>query len=178
MQLRDAGRLDLDDPAAPDMARWLSFQLRAYRPLPADSPVLSGASLREMHKPRYLAGDDWTSAWGISWCANRRDHVTWIQHSGALPGFTSTVCFDPRTQFGAIVLINGTSRSVELAPELASVARRLAPSATQTLTPMPEQYRPLLGIYAGSGLAGGVLRLEWCDGKLAFMRLDPVPAST
>jgi CubicO group peptidase (beta-lactamase class C family) len=143
---------------ADDMARWLSFQLRAYRQLSADSSVLSAASLREMHKPRYLADDDWTSAWGISWCANRHDHVTWIQHSGGLPGFTSTVCFDPREQVGAIVLINGTSRNVELAPELASVARRLARSAppvTQTPTPMPEQYQPLLGIYAGSGLAGG-----------------------
>jgi CubicO group peptidase (beta-lactamase class C family) len=166
---------------AEDMARWLSFQLRAYRQPSADSPVLSAASLREMHKPRYLADDDWTSAWGISWCANRRDHVTWIQHSGALPGFTSTVCFDPRKQVGAIVLINGTSRNVELAPELASVARRLAPStpsapsATQTPLPMPEQYRPLLGIYAGSGLAAGVLRLQWCDGKLTFVNQEPDP---
>jgi len=163
---------------ADDMARWLSFQLRAYRQLSADSSVLSAASLREMHKPRYLADDDWTSAWGISWCANRHDHVTWIQHSGGLPGFTSTVCFDPREQVGAIVLINGTSRNIELAPELASVARRLAPSAppaTQTPTPMPEQYRPLLGIYAGSGLAAGVLRLEWCDGKLAFVNQEPAP---
>jgi CubicO group peptidase (beta-lactamase class C family) len=163
---------------AEDMARWLSFQLRAYQQLSADSPVLPAASLREMHKPRYLADDDWTSAWGISWCANRRDHVTWIQHSGGLPGFTSTVCFDPREQVGAIVLINGTSRNVELAPELASVARRLARSAppvTQTPTPMPEQYRPLLGIYAGSGLAGGVLRLEWCDGRLAFVNQEPAP---
>jgi hypothetical protein len=36
---------------------------------------------------------------------------------------------------------------------------------------VPGQYRPLLGIYAGSGLAGGVLRLEWREGKLAFV--DP-----
>jgi CubicO group peptidase (beta-lactamase class C family) len=163
---------------AEDMARWLSFQLRAYQQLPAGSPVLPAASLREMHKPRYLADDDWTSAWGISWCANRHDHVTWIQHSGGLPGFTSTVCFDPREQVGAIVLINGTSRNVELAPELASAARRLARSAppvTQTPAPMPEQYRPLLGIYAGSGLAGGVLRLEWRDGTLAFVNQEPAP---
>jgi CubicO group peptidase (beta-lactamase class C family) len=163
---------------AQDLARWLSFQLRAHRQRPADSPVLSAASLREMHKPRYLADDDWTSAWGISWCANRRDHLTWIQHSGALPGFTSTVCFDPRSQVGAVVLINGTSRNVELAPELASIARRLAPAAPpapQTPAPIPEHYRPLLGIYAGSGLAGGVLRLEWRDEKLTFVNQEPGP---
>ena len=93
MQLRDAGRLDLDDPAVKylpelrgavspfaaieavtgvpagvaegglwpcvaDLARWICFQLRAYTGLSADSPVLAAASLREMHKPRYLADDD------------------------------------------------------------------------------------------------------------------------
>ena len=159
---------------AEDMARWISFQLRAYRRPPADSPVLAAASLREMHKPRYLADDDWTSAWGISWCGNRRDDVIWIQHSGGLLGFTTTVCFDPREQVGAIVLLNGTGRNVELGPDLASAGRRLArsaPPATGTPAPMPEQYRPLLAMYAGSGLAGGVLRLEWRDGKLAFV--DP-----
>ncbi len=60
----------------PDLARWISFQLRAYTRPAADSPVLAAASLREMHKPRYLADDDWTSAWGISWCADRRDGVS------------------------------------------------------------------------------------------------------
>ena len=56
-----------------DLATWLSFQLRAHRDPAAPSPVLSAASLRQMHKPRYLAGDDWTQAWGISWCATRQD---------------------------------------------------------------------------------------------------------
>jgi len=58
-----------------DLARWISFQLRAYAAdtytsPAADSPVLAAASRREMHKPRYLADDDWTSAWGISWCGS------------------------------------------------------------------------------------------------------------
>ena len=74
-----------------------------------------------MHKPRYLADDDWTSAWGISWCADRQDGVSWIRHSGGLPGFTTSVCFDPRQQVGAIVLHNGTSFT-ETARELAVTA--------------------------------------------------------
>jgi CubicO group peptidase (beta-lactamase class C family) len=59
-----------------DLARWIAFHLRAYTGPAADSPVLAAASLREMHKPRYLADDDWTSAWGISWCADRQDDVS------------------------------------------------------------------------------------------------------
>jgi CubicO group peptidase (beta-lactamase class C family) len=156
----------------PDLARWISFQLRAYTQPDADSPVLAAASLREMHKPRYLADDDWTSAWGISWCADRRDDVSWIQHSGGLPGFTTSVCFDPRRQVGAIVLHNGPSFTAEIARELAVTARRLAgsaPSAVAVPVPAPAQYRPLLGLYARTGLGGGVLSLQWRSGKLAFL---------
>jgi CubicO group peptidase (beta-lactamase class C family) len=155
-----------------DLARWISFQLRAYTMPAADSPVLAAASLREMHKPRYLADDQWTSAWGISWCADRHDDVSWIQHSGGLPGYTTSVCFDPRQQVGAIVLHNGPSFTTEIARELAVTAGRLtgsAPSAAAVPAPAPAQYRPLLGLYARTGLGGGVLSLEWRAGKLAFL---------
>jgi CubicO group peptidase (beta-lactamase class C family) len=154
-----------------DLGRWISFHLRPYQETAADSPVLAAASLREMHNPRYLAGNDWTRAWGISWIANRRDDVTWIQHSGELPGFTCTVCFDPVEQVGAIVLLNGIGGSSELAFELASIARRLARSAPQPVRvpgPMPRQYGPLLGIYSRPAPIGGTFRLQWRDGSLAF----------
>jgi CubicO group peptidase (beta-lactamase class C family) len=161
-----------------DLARWISFQLRAYTKPAADSPVLAAASLREMHKPRYLADDDWTSAWGISWCADRQDGVSWIQHSGGLPGFTTSVCFDPGQQVGAIVLHNGTSFTAEIARELAGTARRLAGPALPAVAvpaPAPAQHRPLLGLYARTGLGGGVLSLEWRAGKLAF-RIPEIPS--
>jgi CubicO group peptidase (beta-lactamase class C family) len=141
-----------------DLARWISFQLGAYTGPAAGSPVLAAASLREMHKPRYLADDDWTSAWGMSWNAERRDDVTWIQHSGRLPGFTTSVCFDPTQQVGAIALHNGPSFTAEIARELAITTRRLAgfaPSAGAVPAPAPAGYRPLLGLYGGAAWAAG-----------------------
>jgi CubicO group peptidase (beta-lactamase class C family) len=153
----------------PDLATWLCFQLRAHRDPPAESPVLSAASLCQMHRPRYLAGDGWAEAWGISWCATRQGDTTWITHSGGVPGYTSTVCFDPETQVGAIVLVNGNTASAALAMDLATTARRLAGSAPpliQPPLPAPREYLPLLGIYARSGLRGWLLRLEWRDAKL------------
>jgi CubicO group peptidase (beta-lactamase class C family) len=154
-----------------DLASWLSFQLRAHRDPAAESPVLSAATLRQMHKPRYLAGDGWAEAWGISWCATRQDDSVWIMHSGGVPGYTSTVCFDPETQVGAIVLLNQTTASAALGMDLAATARRLARSAPppiQPPPPAPPEYLPLLGIYARPGLGGWLLRLEWRDGKLTF----------
>jgi hypothetical protein len=158
-----------------DLARWIGFQLRAYASPAADSPVLAAASLREMHKARYLADDTWTTAWGVGWGSNRRDDVIWIQHSGGLPGFTSTVCFDPRTEVGAIVLVNGTSGSVQLGVDLASIARTVvlaAPPAIEAPQPAPGHYLPLLGIYARPGLGGWMLRLEWRDGNLTITTPD------
>jgi CubicO group peptidase (beta-lactamase class C family) len=154
-----------------DLARWISFQLRAYTGTAVESPVLAAASLQEMHKPRYLADDDWLSAWGISWYADRRDGVSWIGHSGGIPGFTTSVRFDPQQQVGAIVLHNGPSFTAELARELAVTACRLAgPAAPSAIpAPAPERYRPLLGLYTRTGLGGGVLSLEWRAGKLAFL---------
>jgi D-alanyl-D-alanine carboxypeptidase len=154
-----------------DLARWISFQLGAYQNPAGDSAVLSAASLREMHRLRYLADDDWTIAWGISWCGSRSDDVTWIRHSGGLPGFTTTVCFDPREQVGAIVLLNSTTLSAELALDLASASRRMvraAPPGIEVPVPVPGPYRPLLGIYTRPGLGGWIFRLEWRDGNLAF----------
>jgi CubicO group peptidase (beta-lactamase class C family) len=172
----------------PDLGRWVSFQLRAYRePAVADAAVpgaavrdaalldaavLDAASVREMHKPRYLADDQWTEAWGISWCGTRREDVTWIGHSGGIPGFTSTICFDPAAQVGAVVLANGTIGSMALGMELAAAARDLTrdlpPAPGTPPAPAPERYRPLLGVYARASLGGWLLRLEWRDGKLTF----------
>jgi CubicO group peptidase (beta-lactamase class C family) len=157
---------------AADLARWVSFQLSAYRSPAAVAPVLAAGSLREMHKPRYLADDQWTQAWGISWCGTRRGEVTWIGHSGGIPGFTSTICFDPAAQVGAVVLANGTSASADLGMDLAALARELTPAGRPSPpglpAPMPESCRPLLGIYARPGLGGWLQRLEWRDGQLTF----------
>lgn len=156
-----------------DLAKWISFQLRAYRePASPGAAVLDAASVREMHKPRYLADDQWTQAWGISWCGTRREDVTWIGHSGGIPGFTSTICFDPESQVGAVVLVNGTSGTAPLGTELAAAARDLTrdlrPARSTPPAPAPPGCRPLLGIYARASLGGWLLRLEWRDGKLTF----------
>ncbi len=144
--------------------------------------MLSPATLRQMHKPAYLADDNWTSALGISWKAVRRDDVTWITHGGGVPGFTATACFDPVSQVGAVVLINGTTDSTGLAYDLAAVAARGPASVTGSgpasgtaartaaastaPAPMPAGFRPLLGIYVRPDLGGWLFKVEWRDGRL------------
>jgi hypothetical protein len=124
-----------------------------------------------MHKPRYLSDEEWSSAWGISWYAVRTDGVTWVQHSGGLPGFTSNACFDRSTRVGAIVLLNGIADASALAMSLAAAGRELAEAAAPQLrppAPTPPDLTSLLGIYSSPDLSV-LVRLEWRDGELTMI---------
>jgi CubicO group peptidase (beta-lactamase class C family) len=145
-----------------DLARWISYQF-------SDDPTL-----REMQRPRYLADEAWTQAYGIAWGAVRRDETVWIGHSGGLHGFRSFVCFDPKHEAGAIALINGVGDAPTLALDLAEIAREAvtsAPPRIDAAKPTPEAYRALIGVYFDVEL-GVTLRVEWRDGKLTFV--DPL----
>src|SRR3990170_6994490 len=156
-----------------DLARWLSFQLREDGGAREGAQVLAGSTLKEMHTPRYLGNEEWTEAWCVSWYAIRKDGVTWVQHSGGIHGFVSCACLDPKEKVGAIALVNGGGGAGGLAMDLGKIARDAVVAAGPTIeppAPMPEAYRPLLGIYVNVE-QGLVIRLEWRDGKLRF--IDP-----
>jgi len=165
-----------------DVGRWLSFQLAAHADEtgPDADVVLSPATRREMHKPRYLSDEKWSSAWGISWYSVRKDEVIWVQHSGGLPGYTSNACFDRDSRVGAVVLVNGEADAASLAMSLAGRARELVEASGPQFrapAPLPADLAPLLGIYAAADMSL-LLRLEWRDGKLAALMAgtdEPMP---
>jgi CubicO group peptidase (beta-lactamase class C family) len=159
-----------------DLAHWLVFQMGAYATPESDSPVLSSATLRMMHKPRYLQDELWTRAWGVTWYAVRRDDGIWIQHSGGWDGFITDVCFDPATKVGAIALLNGVGDAPSLAMDLGAIARKSLRSRAPELTPSeptPDEYRSLLGVYFDSEY-GELVQVEWRDAALmVIMPTDP-----
>ena len=157
-----------------DLARWLSFQLKEDGGSREGAQVLAGDSLKEMHKARYLGDDAWTEAFGISWYAVRKGEVIWVQHSGGLHGFTSNICFDPKEQVGAIVLLNGIGDASELSVGLAAIARDAGRESAPPIEPpaaMPIAYRDLLGLYVDEEQAM-IARVEWRDGALQIVDPD------
>ncbi|MGH3233142.1 MAG: serine hydrolase, partial [Streptosporangiaceae bacterium] len=160
-----------------DMARWIVFQLGAYREQERTGGVLPAATLREMHRPRYLADGEWTQAWGISWCGQRTGDTVWITHSGFVPGFTSSICFDPQSQIGAIMLLNREYVGISgLAIDLAQTARAATlaqvPDSGPPTSATPDSWRPLLGLYARPGLTY-IVRVELRHGRLAITGPEP-----
>ena len=156
-----------------DVAKWLSAQFPMEDAPDGHRTVLSDATLREMHRPRYLEGDKWEEAWCIGWYAQRKGDTVWIQHSGGLPGFITNACFRSKERVGAIALLNGVADATTLAMDLGTLALEAARSRVQPVKlpqPLPEGYDGLLGIY-GEPTEGMLTRLEWRDGKLTM--LDP-----
>ena len=154
-----------------DLARWLSCQFTGKAP--GGKVLLREETLKEMHKPRYLVDDEWTTAWAIGWYAIRKNDVVWRMHSGGHYGFITNACFDPEEKVGAIALLNGFANATQLAMELGAVAREAVTSAAPRIepaAPLPEAFRPFVGLYVAEHFSN-VVRLEWRDGKLTF--IDP-----
>src|SRR2546422_6647648 len=129
-----------------------------------------------MHRPRYLGDEAWTEAWSISWYAVRKHDVVWVQHSGGLPGFITSACFQRGgDRVGAIALLNGIGDADELSMALGAIALEAASSAVEPAAPpapTPEAYRELLGLYGGAHDEALLFRLEWRDGVFTFFQPD------
>jgi hypothetical protein len=157
-----------------DLAHWLSAQFRIDAGARGSDRVLADATLREMHRPRYLSDESWTEAFCICWAAQRRGDEVWIGHSGGLPGFISDARFHHKEPVGAIVLLNGHANASELASELgeralAAVRGAVCPAAVPA--PVPDAYVPLLGLY-GNDDWPLPLSVEWRDDRLTLVSLE------
>ncbi len=94
-----------------DLAKWASFQFRDSDT--NDGPVLTGASLRDMHRPHFLL-PDWSQGWGLGWRLTRNDSGARIDHGGSLPGYKSGLLLDPSSRVAVILLMNAEDGPREL----------------------------------------------------------------
>jgi CubicO group peptidase (beta-lactamase class C family) len=86
-----------------DLAKFASLQLR-------DGPaggaqILSGSTLREMHRVHWLQ-PDWRSGWGLGWAVRRVGEQVRVGHGGGLPGATTRIDIAPDDKLAVIVLTN------------------------------------------------------------------------
>lgn len=161
-----------------DLATWILQQLRREdRHARGEGQVLDGRTLREMHRPSFLADSTWKEAQGLGWYAVRRDDCVLTGHSGTLHGFRSNASFSIPDELGAIVLCNGIADASALAHrliELVLPTHRTARKAAAVLAPrkpLPDAYRELLGAYRDIDFDDDV-RIEWRAGELVLVVPD------
>ncbi len=86
-----------------DMAEFVSAQFRKGQR--GGERILSTASLREMHRVRFLE-NDWTNGRGIAFSVQRVDGTLYVGHGGGYPGYTTNTKIQLDSKVGVIVLTN------------------------------------------------------------------------
>lgn len=86
-----------------DLAKFAMLQFRGGAR--DDAQILSGPSLREMHRVQWL-NDDWSAGRGIGYYVWRVGNRTWVGHGGALQGYRTELQVAPADKVGVIVLTN------------------------------------------------------------------------
>lgn len=86
-----------------DMARFVSAQFNSGGA--GVRRILSGASLREMHRVRMME-NDWSRGNGIGFAVTRNRGKLFVGHGGSYPGYITHTLIDLAGKVGVIVLTN------------------------------------------------------------------------
>jgi len=161
-----------------DLAKWASLQFNEADDF--QGPVLTGRSLREMHRPRFLVAD-WSQGWGIGWRLTRGEKRAEIDHGGSLPGYKSVLLLDPASKVAVILLFNADDGLRSLA---AGVMKIVAGPISKAAAPADTPGAPAADLARFEGLyrdrSGDYARIVVLGGKLRIIDLevDDVEAAT
>jgi CubicO group peptidase (beta-lactamase class C family) len=84
-----------------DLAKFAMLQFREDE----DDPVLTGETLREMHRVHWLA-PTWDAGWGLGFNILRIGGKTYIGHGGSVPGYRTTLRICVEDRVAVIVFTN------------------------------------------------------------------------
>ena len=153
-----------------DLARWASLQFNESDQF--KGPVLSGRSLREMHRPRFLV-PDWSQGWGIGWRLARGEKRADIDHGGSLPGYKSRLLISPASKVAVILLINADDGPRELS---SGALKIISGPIAKAAAPPEEPATPAADLARFEGLyrdrSGEETRVVALGGKLRMIGLE------
>jgi CubicO group peptidase (beta-lactamase class C family) len=152
-----------------DLAKYAAFHLAEGSN--GDSPVLSGRTLREMHRPHWLL-PDWQESWGLGVRVRRANGYVRIGHAGG-GGYAAEMYFIPALKLGVIVLTNSEDDDPGIYRDyaiqlLAPILDNSYPRATSKL---PLDYRRFIGLYEAKNHLGRMM-VALLDGNLMLLAPD------
>jgi CubicO group peptidase (beta-lactamase class C family) len=129
-----------------DLAKFASWQFRALDN--KDNSVLSGYTLKEMHRVHWV-DPDWETKWGLGFATWRPKDVVFVGHGGGCPGYRTHIALSPKDKIAAVCMTNATDANIGTFTEKAYEI--LAPAIDETLKAEkePEPYPADLEKYTG-----------------------------
>lgn len=128
-----------------DLAKYVAFHMAESSNV--DSPVLSGRTLKEMHRPQWLF-PDWQNAYGFGVRVRRVDGLVRVGHRGSVPGYYAIIEFVPALKLGVIVLTN--SEEGDPASYSDYALQLLSPIVAKSLTRPPQKLNEEARHYEGT----------------------------
>jgi D-alanyl-D-alanine carboxypeptidase len=152
-----------------DLAKYMAFHMAEGNN--AESPILSGRTLREMHRPQWLL-PDWQNGYGFGMRVRRIDGVVRVGHGGAVPGYTASIEFIPAFKLGVIVLTNSdegepasyTDYALQL---LSPIVAKSLPHEIRRLGDEPKRFT---GVYQSKRYSSRLVAI--LDGRLSMLMPD------
>jgi CubicO group peptidase (beta-lactamase class C family) len=86
-----------------DLGSFASWQFRLLSK--GGTEVLKSSTLREMQHVHWV-DPDWDTTWGLGFVVRRTDDKTYVGHSGACPGYFTSLVMLPDKKVAAIILVN------------------------------------------------------------------------
>jgi D-alanyl-D-alanine carboxypeptidase len=144
-----------------DMARFVSAQFRNGSA--GEGGILSGASLREMHRVRMLE-NNWTRGNGLGFAVTRNRDRVYVGHGGSYPGYITNTLIDLKAKVGVIVLTNAQDGDAGgIATQLMNTVGEAVAKATAA-APDKVKWDPkwsrFAGLYRGRGGDSHVVELN------------------
>ena len=167
--------------SAHDVIRFGMFHLKDH--LADQQPILSDASIDEMHRPTMKAESDPPTAYGMGWVVLEHPegyHV--VTHSGGMLGVATDLILVPAEDLAVVVLTNGNGKGVAAAEDL--LIRTVLPK--WKAIPDPPEHDPprfdapsmLLGDWVGhvhTFVGDRPLRMRFLtDGQVVFRLGDQI----
>ena len=157
-----------------DLAKYAAFHLAEGSD--GNSPVLSGRTLREMHRPHWLL-PDWQESWGLGVDVRRANGYVRIGHGGG-GEYAAEMWFIPPLKLGVIVLTNSEDDDPGIYRDYA--VQLLAPildnSYPRAATKLPQDSRRFIGLYEAKDHSGRILwgriLVAVLDGNLVLLTPD------
>ncbi|TWP34296.1 serine hydrolase domain-containing protein [Leekyejoonella antrihumi] len=154
-----------------DMVVWHDFLVDP------DPRILHPDTAAEMREPQIMADTGWTSAWGLGLQLVRHEGITWIGHTGGLPGAITGFFTDPESKTTGAVLMNNTAAKdpAGTAVKLGAYAALHDPAPITPWVPgtsEPAELKPLVGQWFSEGNG---FTFSIGEGRLQA-RMDRAPA--
>jgi CubicO group peptidase (beta-lactamase class C family) len=151
--------------SALDLARFAQWQFRLLQG--GAKELLKPSTLKEMQRVQWINPDGKTT-WGLGFVVDDDGGTRVVGHDGSCPGYRTVVIIEPKSKWGAVVMVNAAGIDPwDYAARIMKIMRQYEAQKSFT-TASPRKLSDYAGLYNGMDWGSETVYLPW-KGHLVSM---------